>query len=95
MPSLLLIFCCLVSLPLMADSELKPDLLASACAACHGTNGHAHGSMPPLAGMEQKAFISAMRDFQSGTRESAVMQRHALGYTEAELKILAEFFARQ
>lgn len=79
----------------MAESALKPDLLASACAACHGTNGHARGKMPVLAGMDEKAFLNAMRDFQSGARESVVMQRHALGYTEAELKMLADYFVRQ
>lgn len=79
----------------MADPGLKPDLLASACAACHGYKGHAQGNMPVLAGIDEKAFLSAMREFQSGERESVVMQRYALGYTETELKILASYFARQ
>lgn len=79
----------------MAETELRPDLLASACAACHGYKGHAQGNMPVLAGIDEKAFLNAMRDFQSGERESVVMQRYALGYTEAELKMLASYFAGQ
>lgn len=95
MPLILLICLCLLSMPVMAESDLKPDLLASACATCHGYKGHAHGEMPVLAGMDEIVFLNTMRDFRSGERESAVMQRYALGYTEAELKILAAYFARQ
>lgn len=95
MPRILLICLCLLSMPVMAEPDLRPDLLASACAACHGYKGQARGGMPVLAGIDEKAFLNAMRDFQSGERESVVMQRHALGYTETELKMLASYFARQ
>ncbi len=82
-------------MPGMTEPDLRPDLLASACAACHAHRGQALGGMPVLAGIDEKAFLSAMRDFQSGERESVVMQRYALGYTEAELKMLASYFSEQ
>lgn len=92
---LLLTCCCLLSQNLLAEPDLRTELLASACATCHGYQGQAREPMPILAGMPAQAFLDAMRNFQTGKRESAVMQRHAQGYTEAELRKLADYFARQ
>lgn len=92
---LLLTCCCLLSQNLLAEPDLRTDLLAAACATCHGYQGHARESIPALAGIQQDEFLRTMRDFQTGERQSAVMQRHAKGYTEAELRKLADYFARQ
>lgn len=73
----------------------NPALLAAACAACHGTNGYSAGGTPSLAGLDQQYFIEQMHQFQTGDRESTVMMQHARGYTEEEIRLLAEFFASQ
>jgi cytochrome c553 len=75
--------------------ERNVALMASACAACHGTNGHSVGGTPSLAGLEQLYFIEQMQLFQSGERPSSVMMKHARGYTEEEIRQLAEYFAQQ
>jgi len=76
-------------------AEPNMALLASSCAGCHGTNGHSKGEMPKLAGLEQDYFIQQMQDFASGERESSVMRHHAAAYTEAEIRLLAEYFSEQ
>lgn len=75
--------------------ERNVALMASACAACHGTNGHSVGGTPSLAGLEQLYFIEQMQLFQSGERPSSVMMKHARGYTEEEIRLLAEYFSQQ
>jgi sulfide dehydrogenase cytochrome subunit len=77
------------------QAEQNMALLASSCAACHGTNGHSKGEMPKLAGLEQDYFIQQMQDFASGARESTVMRHHAAAYSEAEIRLLAEYFSKQ
>lgn len=77
-------------------AQSSTALLASSCAACHGTNGHSVSSeMPSLAGLQPAYFIQQMHDFANGTREASVMQHHAAAYSEAELRALAEYFAAQ
>lgn len=76
-------------------AEPNMALLASSCAACHGTNGHSKGEMPKLAALEQDYFIQQMQDFASGARESTVMRHHAAAYSEAEIRLLAEYFSKQ
>ena len=75
--------------------ERNVALMASACAACHGTNGHSVGGTPSLAGLEQLYFIEQMQLFQSGERPSSVMMKHARGYTEEEIRLLAEYFSKR
>lgn len=70
-------------------------LLAAACAACHGTNGHSMGGTPSLAGLDQQYFIEQMHQFKSGDRTSTVMMQHARGYSEEEIRLLADYFASQ
>lgn len=71
-------------------------MLANTCAGCHGTQGHSAGdSMPSLAGLDERYFYKAMKDFQSDARPSTIMGRLARGYSDNELKALADFFAAQ
>lgn len=77
----------------LADPHLR--VLAASCAACHGTNGNSVGGTPVLAGLAPGYFISQMKAFRSGEPASTVMHRHAKGLTEAEIHLLADYFAAQ
>lgn len=87
--------CLLLSLSGLQAEERNPALLASACAACHGTNGHSVAGTPSLAGLDQMYFIEQMQQFQTGERPSTVMMQHAKGYTEEEIRLLAAYFSQQ
>jgi len=78
-----------------ADGHKNVALLASSCAACHGTNGHSVGGTPSLAGLDTQHFMAQMDQFVNGTRQSTVMMHHASGYTADEIKLLATFFSKQ
>lgn len=89
-----MLLCCLMA-PALAGAESHIRTLAGSCAACHGTNGNSVGGTPVLAGLDRNLFVSQMLAFRSGERASTVMHRHAKGLTEAEIALLAEYFAAQ
>jgi sulfide dehydrogenase cytochrome subunit len=68
-------------------------MLANSCAGCHGTDGKSPGAIPAINGKSADYIAQSMRDFQSGKRPSTVMGRHANGYSEQEIQMIADFFA--
>lgn len=77
----------------LADPHLR--VLAASCAACHGTNGNSVGGTPVLAGLAPDYFTRQMQAFRSGELNSTVMHRHAKGLTDAEIRLLADYFSQQ
>lgn len=69
--------------------------LAATCANCHGTMGHSTGAMPSLAGLQKPYFVEQMRLFREGKRPATIMHQLAKGYSEQQVELLAEYFARQ
>lgn len=85
----------LLAVPGLQAEGRDAALLAASCAACHGTQGHSVGGTPSLAGLDALYFIEQMQQFKSGERPSSVMMKYARGYTEAEIRLLANYFAGQ
>ena len=70
--------------------------LASACAICHGTDGHAATKeVVPLAGLPRDYIVSQMRALRDGQRQATVMHQIAKGYTDAQIDALAAWFSTQ
>jgi cytochrome c553 len=91
---IILVLLMLVSVACLSQ-ERNAALLAAACAACHGTNGHSEGGTPSLAGVDEAYLTEQMLQFRSGERASTVMMQHAAGYTEQEIRLLAKYFSKQ
>lgn len=70
-------------------------MLSNSCAACHGTDGASPGSIPSIKGKSVDFITSALKEFRAGTRSSTVMGRHAKGYSDEEIQLIAEHFASQ
>jgi cytochrome subunit of sulfide dehydrogenase len=72
----------------------RGQLMAQTCLACHGAAGTAtDATIPTLAhGFPRQLMIQTMHGFRDGTRPSTVMGRHARGYTDAEIEIIADYF---
>lgn len=68
-------------------------MLSNSCAGCHGTDGASPGAIPNIAGKSAEFIEGALRDFRSGKRPGTVMNRHATGYTDEEIRQIAEFFS--
>jgi cytochrome c553 len=77
--------------------DLKARSLAATCAACHGTDGRstADDALPRLAARPAAEIANALRAFKSGARPGTVMPQLAKGYDDAQIELLARYFAAQ
>ncbi|MFN3629259.1 MAG: c-type cytochrome [Casimicrobiaceae bacterium] len=69
-------------------------LIAATCQSCHGFEGRAQGVGLRLAGQGAAEIERKLLTFRNGTAQATIMQRHAKGYSEAELRALAQYFGR-
>ncbi|ALV08988.1 cytochrome c553 [Roseateles depolymerans] len=78
-------------------ADLRMRALAATCAACHGTDGRstADDALPRLAGRPAEELAQTMRAFKSGARPGTVMPQLAKGYDDAQIDLLACYFAAQ
>lgn len=81
---------------LAADPNLGRNLAAT-CANCHGTNGQAlKGSgMDALAGQEKAKILQKLAEFKSGDKPASIMHQISKGYSDAQLDLIATYFAAQ
>ena len=81
------------SSPPPSTSDIHPGrLLASNCFQCHGTNGS--GGFDRIQGSTE--VLSELRKFASGEEDpSGIMAAHAVGYTDAQLQLIADFLSKQ
>ncbi len=79
--------------PPVLVSGASAQMLAETCAGCHGTDGISGGpASPTLAGGNAEYFVETMKGFQDGKVYSTIMGRIAKGYSEEEIKLMAEYF---
>jgi cytochrome subunit of sulfide dehydrogenase len=69
-------------------------VIVATCFNCHGPNGKSSSAIPTLAGQDKAYFLAAMNEFKNGQRESTVMKKYALGYTDEEYAAMGEYFAK-
>ena len=86
----------LMSCFLSAASAQDAQRLAAPCAICHGTDGRAATKeVLPLAGLPRDYIASQMRALRDGKRQATVMHQIAKGYSDAQIDVLAAWFAAQ
>ncbi|MEZ5478847.1 MAG: c-type cytochrome [Thiolinea sp.] len=68
-------------------------MIAVTCAGCHGTDGAGGSAIPPLKGRDAAYMTEALLGYKNDSRPGSIMPRIAKGYTEDELKAVAEYFA--
>lgn len=78
--------------PSLSSGILTGRLLASNCFQCHGTNGS--GGFDRLTGETSAEIYSELKEFSSGAEDSSgIMAAHAMGFTDTQLKAIANYFA--
>lgn len=78
-----------------ANADTRTRLLAATCNNCHGPGGQSLGAAPSLAGQDRAYLQTAMMECKTGVRETTVMRKYMLGYTDEEIAKLADYFAAQ
>lgn len=79
--------------PAMAQDAHLARNLAATCANCHGTDGRAVGDMKPLAGVSASKIVAMVADYKSGNQPATIMHQIAKGYTDEQIRLIAEYFA--
>jgi sulfide dehydrogenase cytochrome subunit len=77
-----------------SDPNLARNLAAT-CTNCHGTDGVSAGGTESLAGMDKDSLVRKLHDFKSGAKSGTIMPELAKGYTDAQLELIAGWFAAQ
>lgn len=69
---------------------------AALCITCHGAAGAAIVPAPPvLAGQQEDYLVHALQQYKMGARSGNVMQAFAATLSDADIELLAKFYARQ
>jgi cytochrome subunit of sulfide dehydrogenase len=72
------------------------EMLAQSCFGCHGSKGISVASPMPSLGGQNEAYLSnAMLGFQNGERPGTVMPRLMKAYSDAEIRGMAMYLAKQ
>lgn len=68
-------------------------LLASNCFQCHGTEGRSLGEIDSLAGKSASDIYGDVKEMQRKPAGDDIMFAHSRGYTDQELRLIADYFA--
>lgn len=66
---------------------------AASCLGCHPSVA-GNGPVPTLAGRKAADIINAMQAFRAGTLKATVMDRIAKGFSDEEIRAIADWYAR-
>lgn len=86
--------CALATIPAIAQTTTTAPppgrLLASNCYQCHGTNGS--GGVDSIRGESVSEITKELKEMQAKSTPK-MMDMHARGYTDAEIKLLATYLS--
>jgi cytochrome subunit of sulfide dehydrogenase len=78
-----------------ASADSVPPPGAASCTGCHSSNAKVETNVPRIAGRGAAEIVAAMEAFRSGQKPATVMDRIAKGFTEAEIRAIAEWLSQQ
>lgn len=73
----------------------EPPAGATSCSGCHPPRASVETKVPPIRGREPAEIVAAMEAFRSGQRPSTVMGRIAKGFSDDEIRAIADWLAGQ
>ena len=73
----------------------EPPAGAAACSACHATSAKTETPVPQLVGRKPDDIVAAMQAYRSGGRSTTVMDRIAKGFSEDEIRAMADWLGAQ
>ena len=77
-----------------AATSIPPPGAAS-CTGCHAADPKIETRVPRIAGRPAAEIVAAMEAFRSGQKPATVMDRIAKGFSDAEIRAIAEWFGAQ
>mgnify|MGYP006373482649 CR=1 FL=1 len=77
-----------------SPADFQTTLWAVSCMACHGTDGKAEGVGLSLYGRTSQDLTDTLLAYKSGKKTGTIMDQHAKGYSDDELKRIALYFSQ-
>lgn len=68
---------------------------AASCSGCHPATRAVDTTVPRLTGRNPAEIVAAMAAFKTGQRPSTVMDRIAKGFSDDEVKAIADWYGGQ
>jgi cytochrome c553 len=75
------------------DLDNGQKVYTTTCASCHLPTGQGTGAFPQLAGQDSAYLKKQIRDFQNGTRQSAIMSPFVKDLTEPVIEDINAYIA--
>jgi cytochrome c553 len=80
--------------PALAQSDDLVDLIAEACAPCHGDEGIAKSvDVPNLAGQHNVYLYNQLRAFRTGKRPHKEMRFMSRQMTDGDMRAIADYYS--
>jgi cytochrome c553 len=76
-------------------ASAAPPPGAASCSGCHPTNPKVETRVPRLVGRKPADIVAAMQAFRSGQKPATVMDRIAKGFSDAEIRAIADWLGAQ
>ena len=86
---------CLFAPAADAAAASVPPPGAASCSGCHAASTKVETRVPRIAGRNPAEIVAAMEAFRSGQKPATVMDRIAKGFTEAEIRAIADWLGTQ
>ncbi|MGI9319634.1 MAG: c-type cytochrome [bacterium] len=68
---------------------------ASQCFQCHGTNGNPVGDMDEIGGKDSNSLYEELIEMKYRDKTEGIMDLHARGYSDEQLRAIAEYISAQ
>jgi cytochrome c553 len=79
-----------------ANLEAGKKRAGEVCVACHGIDGNSQNpDYPKLGGQHPDYLAKALRDYQSGARNNAIMKGFATALNDADIADVTAWYASQ
>jgi sulfide dehydrogenase cytochrome subunit len=87
----------LVALSLPCGGALATDAPpgASSCSGCHPVSRSIDTPVKRLIGQKPADIVTAVQEFRAGQRPATIMDRIAKGFTDDEIKAIADWYGAQ
>jgi cytochrome subunit of sulfide dehydrogenase len=68
---------------------------ASSCSGCHPASQSVDTPVKRLIGLKSEDIVAAVKAFRSGEKPATIMDRIAKGFTDDEIKAIADWYGAQ